>query len=308
MNVTPLTGSSPLTVSFKGNAITSSEIVEYCCPDCNFNDVEDAQDIEDGNSLDANLDGIPDECCSGDCTLTTNFIPCPTPVSIDDASRCSGWDFEDDGTIDTFQTTTSHTYTADPDGASTQNFTARLKFTDIAGLFNSEAITMIVRLGTDGGGGGSGDLSIAITEPGASGTTINSGTAPLDVVVNVDVSDVPGTFQSVSWDLGDGTVADSLSVTHTYENTSTAAIVVPITVTVFTSVPSGDSSGGYSASTQLTVLPEGEGPPVGNGNINGSGIDGDGSSGGSPCSSVPLTAMVGMMLGLALMRRRFVRG
>ncbi len=39
-----------------------AETTSEAMPDCNGNGVEDAKDIANGTSLDANLNAIPDEC------------------------------------------------------------------------------------------------------------------------------------------------------------------------------------------------------------------------------------------------------
>lgn len=310
INVQPLSGVSPLTVSFQGNALVSSgsSIVEYCCPDCNLNGIEDALDIELGTSVDANLDGIPDECPNNGIDVDrTKLIPCPNPESPDEAIRCSGWDFETDGNIDTFSTTTTNTYRANPNGPPIQTFRATLTFTDTELRKGSQFVDINVRRDATSGGGdvGNADVSIAISTPGTMDQLITSGTAPLTVRLNVDVSRLPGTFRSVFWDLGDGSTATSLSVLRTYQNKGTAAIVYPISVTVYTTVSSGEGDGGYSASTLLTVFPEEEGPPQGNSNINGSGLPPGG--GAAPaCGLLGMTPLAMMLIGLALMRRRFV--
>ena len=305
IDVSPLQGTSPLEVSFKGNAVTDAAIVDYCCYDCNENGVEDAFDIFSGDSLDENFDLIPDECDNnGGAIEDGELIPCPTPFAIDDAVRCTGWDFEDDGAIDTRETTTQHIYTTLP--GETMTYRARLTFTDAENRAGSQSVEIKVEPETGGGQtSGSAELMIMISPPGSSGVDLDSGEAPLDAELTIDASNLPGRLVSVGWDLGDGTVASSISVLHTYHNTSDVAMTYPITAQVFTTVPSSDPSGAYFASRLLRVEPEPETPTYNDSNINGSGTNGGG-AGVVPCA-LGIVPLLATMIGLALMRRRFAQ-
>jgi len=316
INVTPLTGESPLEVSFQGNALidSNSSVVEFCCLDCNGNGVEDARDIENGTSADTNLDGIPDECPNDGIDVDmSKLTPCQNPLSPTEAVRCTGWDFETDGVIDTAETTTTHLYEALSDGDAQQKFRATLTFTDSENRKGSQFVDILVSKsassdGNNGQMGGDTALTLSITAPNSGNIEIDSGTAPLSVQLKVDASSLPGTFQRVFWDLGDGATATSLSVAHTYQNTSDGPIIFPITVTVFTTVPSQQVGGGFTQTSLLTVQPEVN--DTTNLNLNGfGGLPPTGNGTGAPAgcgSTLGLVPALMMMLGLALLRRKWV--
>jgi hypothetical protein len=280
--------------------------VEYCCHDCNNNDQEDALDIFTGDSLDENLDLIPDECSNNGGSLEDSpQIPCSTPFSLEDAVRCSGWDFTDDGAIDTFDTTTTNVYTTPP--GETSRYRARLTFTDSAGREGSQAVDIIVEPGSgDDQEPGDSDVRIRISPPGSNEIDLEEGVAPLDVALTIDASNLPGTLLRVNWDLGDGTLASSISVLHTYQNPSASQVAVtfPITARVFTTVPSSEPDGAYVASRLLRVEPQPPAPNAGNGNINGSGANGGGVQ--PPCQ-MGLLPLMATLVGLALLRRRLAQ-
>lgn len=175
-----------------------------------------------------------------------------TDVPIDDTRTAWDFDIEDSITVDATTRTAQHTYVV-PAG-DRRTFLARLTMYDTNG--NAGMAQIAIRV--DGSSGGAGTLTgtvrILIGTPGTVGSDIDSGTAPLAVQLSVDTTGLTGTLQSVRWDLGDGTTASSLFVTHTYLNSSGSTLVLPINVTV-TTVTSGGLTQSATASRTITILP-----------------------------------------------------
>lgn len=199
ISVSPLEGTSPLSVGFTGNAVSALEI-------------------------DDNL---------------------------------THWDFGD-GTPLAFQRTTEHTYIV-PNGES-ETFIARLTMFDVEGNQGTAqaAITVVGQASDSAGAGGStGDIRINIGVPGTVGSDVDEGVSPFEVELSLETTEPTPTgsiLQSVFWDLGDGTFATSLTVTHTYTNTTLQELRLPITATV-TSLTSGGVTVTSTASRRITVLP-----------------------------------------------------
>lgn len=165
LSVLPLSGSSPLTVAFNGNAISELEI---------------------------------------------------------DRNR-TAWDFDVEAgiSVDATQAAASHTYTVD--AGEIKTFTARLTLSDVDG--NSGSAGVLIRVAgpdalVDGGDAGASDVQIVVGTTDAPGVDISEGVSPFEVLLSIDSASLDGTIQSVLWDLGDGTQANSLAVPHTYLNVS----------------------------------------------------------------------------------------
>lgn len=213
-------------------------------------------------------------------------------------STQTAWDFDvnDAVQVNTQQRSGRYTYEAPP--GEVRTFTARLTMVDVRGNAGTAEVNIEVRGGEDiGGGGGDGSVRIVAEVPGFPGSDQDRGTAPWSVVLGIDSSNITGTLQSVSWDLGDGTTDKSLSVPHTYLNESTQPINRVITATVTTISPSNTVES-IRLSKMVTVDP-GTAPPSINGNI-----------GTGPLPGVP-NAACGMGLlplfaaaSLMLLRRR----
>ncbi|MCP4246407.1 MAG: PKD domain-containing protein [bacterium] len=56
----------------------------------------------------------------------------------------------------------------------------------------------------------------AVSEAMSAGVEVNTGFAPLELEFNLDTTGLPGAFNNVVWDFGDGTLATTLTVFHTY--------------------------------------------------------------------------------------------
>jgi len=199
ISVSPLEGTSPLTVNFSGNAVSTLPIEE---------------------------------------TLTA-------------------WDFDIDDTspVDSRQRTVQHTYEA-PAGE-VRTFIARLTMYDTAGNSGSAQVAIQVVGPATGGGGDAGDsggVQIFIGVPGTVGSDLDVGVSPFTVELSLDTTSLTGAMQSVLWDLGDGSTAKSLFVTHTYVNVTDDPLRLPITATI-TLLTSGGVTTTATASRRITVLP-----------------------------------------------------
>lgn len=138
------------------------------------------------------------------------------------------WDFGD-GSPTTSERSTSHTYTVtDRDS---QRFTATFTVIDDEGDLGSRDVDIEVSAdisgGGDGGGGASGSAVVQITD--SAGSPVIEGYAPLSVELTVKTSSLPGEFYGISWDLGDGTTADTVIVLHTYTQPGNFPIQATIT-------------------------------------------------------------------------------
>jgi hypothetical protein len=176
---------------------------------------------------------------------------------------------------------------------------------DIEGNSDTARINIFV----DGGGGSTGpvgdnDIEILVGVSGTTGSDVDTGTAPFAVELTIDAESLVGTFQSVFWDLGDGTTATSIVVPHTYENDTGSNIVYPVTVTVTTLAPNGQTVR-TTASRLSTVFPATDNDNFGDVVIPGEGADG-GSGGGIACGALGLIMPLFGLVSLMLMRRRMV--
>ncbi|MFQ5589783.1 MAG: PKD domain-containing protein, partial [Phycisphaerae bacterium] len=220
ISVTPLEGTSPLTVRFKGNASSELEI--------NDDLTEWDFDVDDD----------------------------------DPATKSSGRN-------------ATYTYVV-PDGES-RVFTARLTVYDVGPVepfregnpAMAEARIKVSGQASDALGNieTGGDVRITINPTGRLASepeelelceTIESGgvcgVSPFEVQLKLQGDPPDGTRQTVFWDLGDGSTATSLSVTHTYTNRTGMPEGLVISATVRT-----ETSGGVivetRASARITVLP-----------------------------------------------------
>lgn len=169
---------------------------------------------------------------SGNSPLTVDFIGNAQSTAMIESFM---WDFDDGSTSS--QRVTEHTYIV-PAGA--QRFFPRLTVTDINGNIGGRAVAVDV-FGADQTGGGDGgndaQLSIVIADPQIPDVDIGGeGFTPLSVILSAEVTGVSsGALQApdVFWDLGDGSTASSLTVSHTYVCPApNVSCRFPITVTV----------------------------------------------------------------------------
>jgi len=223
------------------------------------------------------------------------------PINNDKTS----WDFDidDDVAVDTSSRIATHTYVVA--AGKTKTFTAKLTMFDVNDNIGFAQTTITVT-GPDAaeanrGTADAGEISVSL--PGATGSDVDTGVSPFSVELSVNTSGLPGTLQSVRWDLGDGTTADSLFVTHTYINETTRELRLPITVRI-TTVTSGSTILTTSISRTITVLP-GAGINDGPGEIpilDGAGASGAGGA-GTPCGVVSMLPLFVMVFSLAGYRR-----
>lgn len=232
ISVTPLFGTSPLTVSFMGNAQSSVPIESF------------------------------------------------------------HWDFGDGSTANT--RLAQHTYTV-PSGS--QRFLAVLTVTDVNGQTGTRAVAIdVVAPGSGGNGGGqTGSLGILISDPAIPGSDIGGeGIAPLSVILSAQVSGVSFAAldsPTIFWDLGDGNIATSLSVAHTYQLPGR----FPITATV----ESPSLAAPLKATRFIDVLTSTSSPTPTPTATPGNG----GSSGGFGCGIGAVMALWCTLFGMIALRR-----
>lgn len=248
----PLEGDSPLTVYFKGNAVSLSDVA-----------IDDSKtawdfDVDDNNDL-------PDAT-----TRTANNALDPYVVAPGD----------------------------------NRIFVARLTMYDLQGRSGSAEVGILVhgpKLDDTNDTVSDNDVQIIVGLPGTPGSDVDVGTSPFSVVLTIDTTGLSGTPKSVEWDLGDGTRATSLVVSHTYENETDFAVRIPIVATVTTT--SGATPVSTSATRFITVQP---GIPVvdpGDPNLPGTNPGGAGGA-AVPCSGVGMIPLLLTLTSLLGMRRR----
>jgi hypothetical protein len=217
------------------------------------------------------------------------------------------WDFDVDSLIDRTANTRDAEYVYVV-AAGTRTFTARLTMYDTNGNVGSASVMIRASAsGSSAGGDGSAegsDVRILIGVPGNPTADQDEGTSPFDVQLSIDVESLNGTFQSIVWDLGDGSpLQRSLVVTHTYVNTSVTDLILPITVTVTTKTTGGAVL--QTRSTRLITIHPGSSVPPANENENeneNDNEDGGGEDGGcGPFGFAPFLGSLGIMM---VMRRR----
>jgi PKD repeat protein len=242
-------------------------------------------------------------------TITANPLFGNSPLTVqfhgnaltDSPITSVRWDF-DDGTMSDTATVT-HTYTVT--NGTTQRFIATFTVTDSDSDSSSRSIAIdVTDTSNAGGGGGTNEpppdssVRIVVGTPGTVGSNVDSGVAPFTAELSLDTSNLQGSLTSVSWDLGDGTRATSLSVLHVF----TAPGIYPITATVTTQT--NPSTTMQVTTTRLITVEPGL---AGNGNVNrnsGFRLPPASTGGGAPCG-VGMLALFASLAGLALMRRRW---
>ncbi|HUU83052.1 MAG TPA: S8 family serine peptidase [Phycisphaerae bacterium] len=228
------------------------------------------------------------------------------------------WDFGD-GSPPVSERAITHTYTvADRDA---QRFIATFSVVDEEGDLGSRSIAIDVSAdisggggGGDGGGGSTASAATQITD--SFGNEISSGFAPLDVELTVQTSNLPGEFENIFWDLGDGTTASTVTVLHTYTQPGS----FPVQATITTCHASGCSVNSWQTKTPvkfITVLGSGSAQPPDDGSQD-SGTGDEDQNGALPqpptlstgrdasgalCGAGLVTVWLGM-LGAPLLRRR----
>ena len=160
---------------------------------------------------------------SGESPLTVTF---KGNALTDSAIASTTWDFGDGSPTDS-QRETTHTY--EVTGGTTKQFIATFTVVDEEGDEGERSVAIEVSSGAASGDGGdsSGTVQVIVTD--ATGQPIETGFAPLEVQLTVETEDLVGVFNSIHWDLGDGTTADTLTVLHTYQTPGTWWVTAQVT-------------------------------------------------------------------------------
>ena len=232
-----------------------------------------------------------------------------SPLTVTfEGNAVSDFDIDDDKTewnfdsierpddVDSTSRITEHIYDVDP--GKRKDFIARLRMVDEMG--NSDVASVLISV--DGGEsdeiGGQNEVEII--------TDLEQGTAPLQIAMSINESTLVGTLESVSWDLGDGTTATSLAVSHTYQNNTAQTQVFPVAATVSTLTSSGTPVTS-TTSKLITVFPAPETtndddlPP-----LDGTGAGPPGGSSPTGCGAMGLLMPFALLLSLFALRRRLV--
>ncbi|MBI4719546.1 MAG: S8 family serine peptidase [Planctomycetes bacterium] len=239
----------------------------------------------------------------GQSPLTVSFMGNAISEAGIDETRTT-WDFDIDDAVPVNATTRNAQYTYIVPSGEMRTYIARLTMYDVNGNSGSAQISIEVEgPGSTGGGttGGSG-LRITVGIPGTVGSDVEGGKSPFTVQLSVDTSGLLGTLQSIRWDLGDGTTASTLFVSHTYVNTTDSILVLPITVTV-TSLTAGSTTVTTTASRTVTIEPGSGAPAADPPPLDGTGaIPGQG-GGAAACGALGMLPVFLLLVGLSLLRR-----
>jgi len=209
------------------------------------------------------------------------------------------WDFDISDAISVNTRQRNAQYTYEVLAGETKVFTARLTMVDTRNVAGIAEVNIEVRGGDEISDAEDGSVRILVELQGSSGSNVDRGTAPFDVVLRIDSANVSGTLQSVSWDLGDGTTSVSLSVPHTYTNETAFPLVRAVTA-IITTISAANTVETIRVSRLITVDP-GIAEQTINANLNGTGVT-DGNNGAACGLGVvlPLFAAGSLML----LRRR----
>lgn len=230
---------------------------------------------------------------SGQSPLTVRFTGNAISARPIDESR-TAWDFDtSDGTVvNASSRNTSHTY--DALAGERRVYTARLTMYDIDGNVGIAQVNITVDGAASSSGDGnitSGDISIVVASVNSPDSNVSSGTSPFGVILSVNSSSLPGTLQSIRWDLGDGNTATSLTVPHTYINTGAVDLRLAVSATV-TTVTAGGATVTMTATKLITVKPGTETVDPGDPNLPGAGVSGS----GTPRTACGSLGMISLLL------------
>jgi hypothetical protein len=237
----------------------------------------------------------------GKSPLAVSFIGNAVSARPIDESK-TAWDFDvDDGIeVDARTRRATHVYTV---GDVSRTFVARFTMVDAQGNEGSQEVAIFVEADVDPADEpvGAGLLRIIVGLPGTPGSNVSVGKAPFSVVMSVDATDLPGTLRSVSWDLGDGTRAATLTAPHTYLNEGTEDLRLPVTATV-TSVTSSGAIVTSTATRVLTIQPGTTAPDIEDPVLPGTGAQGRGGR-ASPCGAMGMLPLMFCLASLAWLKR-----
>lgn len=224
-------------------------------------------------------------------------------LTIDENATEWDFDIDDDITADARTRNAQNTYTVDP--GVTKIFVARLTMRDDEGNAGSAQVAIRVdgpARPDSGDGIGTSDLKIIAGVPGTSGSDNDTGPSPFEVILSLDTAGLTGTFQSVVWDLGDGTRATSLAVPHTYINESDTDLRLTIVATITTATSSGTIVSS-SAQRAITVQPGIAVVDPGEPNLPGTSPIGDGGR-ATACGVISAIPLLFTLFSLMWLRRR----
>ncbi|MCH8147870.1 MAG: S8 family serine peptidase [Planctomycetes bacterium] len=229
-------------------------------------------------------------------------------LPIDDNRTSWDFDIDDSVSVDAVTRNASHTYLLEPGESPTnqKTFIARLTMFDVEGNIGfAQAAIAVTAAGIDPNTGADEDveLRIVISVPGSVGSNIDSGQSPLAVELSIDAGEIVGTVESVRWDLGDGTLATSRFVSHTYVNNTGISLRIPITATV--TIRTGSNTSTRVVSRRITVA---SGDPFDDTEDHACTVeDGCGAVGpggtGAPCGVMGVIPMLFSLISLLWIRR-----
>lgn len=215
------------------------------------------------------------------------------------------WEFDDGDTAERNQAT--HVYEVAPD--ETRRFFPSFTVVDDLGNIGRRTVAVDVR-GTDttAEDGADANLLILVSRPGSSGSNITRGVSPLSVELTISGTLANDNIESVEWDLGDGSTANTITVPHTYINETAVPQTLPISVNLTTRDPNGQLVT-QSATRFLTVDPGSTGSPI-ESPADGTGDNADSDGGASPagriapdlCGTGSPLALIGLII-FAFVRR-----
>ena len=224
-------------------------------------------------------------------------------LTIDENATEWDFDIDDDITADARTRNAQNTYTVD--AGVTKIFVARLTMRDDEGNAGSAQVAIRVdgpARPDSGDGIGTSDLKIIAGVPGTSGSDSDTGPSPFEVILSLDTAGLTGTFQSVVWDLGDGTRATSLAVPHTYINESDTDLRLTVVATITTATSSGTIVSS-SAQRAITVQPGVAVVDPGEPNLPGTSPIGDGGR-ATACGVISAIPLLFTLFSLMWLRRR----
>lgn len=240
----------------------------------------------------------------GDSPLSVQFRGNAVSVDPIDESR-TVWDFGDG--MSSSKRTVVHEYTVA--AGESRTFTATFTMYDTQGRSDSDTVTILVHGAetSDQGTAGIGRAPrITVGTPDNPQADIKEGTSPLLVQVSLDTGTISGTLQSVRWDLGDGTILDSLTAEHTYVNTSGRDQRLVITG-VMSLLSSSNTTTTSTASAFLTLHTGTAETNTGTPNLPGTGTSGGSSNVANLCGTagmIPLLLVMAALVSLRWIRRR----